>query len=199
MLALLKRLWKNPWQQWWFMGILVVINLLGSIYGYYWYRQQLATTEFYFWPVIPDSPLSTTLFGLALLLALIGWRLPILQTLAVTACIKYGIWAVALMSHYWHYHGTVEITEIMLWLSHLGMVIQGIWFLNNLYIPVRAVLVVAVWFLINDAMDYLLGLHPYLFAADQLVFAGVLAVTLTILLLIGILFKCRKYRLSGLI
>lgn len=194
MLGLIKRLWADPWQQPVFMSLLIVINLLGSLYGYYWYHQQLAAAELYFWPVIPDSPLSTTLFFMALLLALLGWRLPVLQTLATAMCIKYGIWAVALISHYWINHGQIELTEMMLWASHLGMVIQGIWFLNKLYISTRAVLVLAVWLLFNDAMDYLLNLHPYLFAADQLIFAGVLAVTLSILLSVGVYLKSGNYR-----
>lgn len=191
MFRLIKSLWHNPWQPQ-FMAGLVIINILGSIYGYYWYRNQLQETPVYFWPLVPDSPLSTTLFALALLCALLGWRFSTLQAVAVTACIKYGIWAVALITHYWAHGGEVRFTEIMLLLSHLGMAAQAVWFLRRMTVLLKGALAAAAWMMLNDAVDYLLNLHPYFFAENQFGFAAAGAVLLTIVLSADMLMRVQK-------
>lgn len=132
------RLWRDflrdPWQRR-FALPLVIINLLGSVYGYYWYREQLAGTPFYAWPFVPDSPLSTTLFALALGASLAGVERVFLTIIACTASIKYGLWALAVISHFWWLGGAVTFVESMLWLSHLGMVVQGCIYLRTITPP----------------------------------------------------------------
>lgn len=39
-----------------FIGLLLAINLFGTVYGYYWYRYQLAETPAKFLLFVPDSP-----------------------------------------------------------------------------------------------------------------------------------------------
>ncbi|MDK2820448.1 MAG: hypothetical protein PWP31_413 [Clostridia bacterium] len=46
------------------------INIIGTIYGYYWYKEQLINTPLIWCFFTPDSPLSTTLFALALIFTL---------------------------------------------------------------------------------------------------------------------------------
>ncbi len=46
---------------------LLIINILGTIYGYYWYRYQLEQTPFYFLPFVPDSPTASLFFVFVLL------------------------------------------------------------------------------------------------------------------------------------
>lgn len=181
LLLLWRDFWTNPWQAR-FTLPLVVINLLGSCYGYYWYREQLAATPVYFWPFVPDSPLSTTLLALALLVRQGGAGSLLFQTVAFTASIKYGIWAVLLISHYWQSGGPVALTEGALWLSHLGMAAQGAIYLRGLRPEPGVILLTGAWMAVNDLLDYGLGLHPYLFAAGQDRLAFLTAAALTVLL-----------------
>lgn len=192
---MLKELWHHPWRAPGWMLVLIIINILGSAYGYYWYRGQLAANPFYFWPVIADSPVSTTLFALALILALLGWRIPVLRALAVTCCIKYGIWAVALIGHYWYYHQQINFIELMLFLSHIGMVLQGWLFMRKLYVSLGTAVLSGLWLFFNDAMDYLLGLHPHLFAPEQLTFATLGAVALSVILTWALVLKRHQYNI----
>ncbi|NLW38909.1 MAG: DUF1405 domain-containing protein [Peptococcaceae bacterium] len=184
--------WHNPWQGR-FMVPLVIINAAGSAYGFYWYHEQLARTPYYFWPFVPDSPLSTTLFALALLLSLAGPGRLLFQTVALTASIKYGIWAMVMISHYWLMGGPLEFTEGMLWVSHLGMALQGFIYLKTLQPGRGVILFTACWMTINDLMDYGLNLHPDLFAPGQrglaLVTAAGLTLTITAGLALGRWFK----------
>lgn len=184
--------WRDPWQAR-FTTPLMIINVLGSVYGYYWYREQLAVTPFYFWPFVPDSPLSTTLFALALAIRLAGTGSILFQTVAFTASIKYGIWAAVVISRYWSGGGPVEFTETMLWLSHLGMAAEGAIYLKTLRFGHAVILLAGTWMLLNDLMDYGGGLHPYLFAAGQETLALATALGLTVLLTTGLGLHKRFY------
>jgi uncharacterized membrane protein YpjA len=76
-----QEIWRFLWDKR-FLSVLLLINILGSFYGYYWYRGQLAATNVLLWPFVPDSPLSTTLFSLVLVLYLLGKKSSLLSLLA---------------------------------------------------------------------------------------------------------------------
>lgn len=185
-------LWDNPFQKW-FMAALIIIDFLGSIYGYYWYRYQLAENPWYLWPFIPDSPLSTTLTGLVLLLLLLDKNWPWLQLLAYTTIIKYGLWAVILISHFGLTGGSMTPEIWMLWFSHWGMALEGFIYLRHLKVSFGQWAVVGTWIFFNDFMDYGVGLHPYLYTPDQWTLAMVSAVVLTAILLLAVALNQRIY------
>lgn len=186
-------LWDNPFQKW-FMVSMIIIDFFGSLYGYYWYRYQLAETPWYLWLFIPDSPLSTTLTGLALFLLLLGKDWPLLQLIAYLTIIKYGLWAVVLISHFGLSGGQVTAEMWMLWFSHWGMAAEGFIYLRHLKIKPWQWLVAAGWLFFNDWVDYGGGLHPYLYAPDQWPLALVSAVVLTAILLITVAIKQGFYQ-----
>ncbi|MDN5344669.1 MAG: hypothetical protein PWQ18_780 [Clostridia bacterium] len=176
-------LWEAPCQGW-FLLTLIIINLLGSVYGYYWYREQLASTPLIWWPFTPDSPLATTLFALALLLALSRRGNNFLQLLAAMAVIKYGLWAMVVISDYWLAGARVTAVEAGLWLSHLGMAAEGYLFLRHWRATPWQLALVALWLAINDYVDYGLGWHPYLFMPGQENLAQIAAVGLSLALIL---------------
>lgn len=49
-----------------FMTLLLIINIVGTIYGYYWYGWQLKETPAIFLPFVPDSPTASLFFVLVL-------------------------------------------------------------------------------------------------------------------------------------
>ncbi|MCL6635581.1 MAG: DUF1405 domain-containing protein [Peptococcaceae bacterium] len=73
-------------------------------------------------------------------------------------------------------------TETMLWISHLGMAVEGAVFLKTLLPGSGLIFLTGSWMLLNDLMDYGVGLHPYLFTSGQepLALAAALALTLLI-------------------
>lgn len=182
-MGLILKLWRDFWREPWqprFAIPLVFINLLGAGYGYYWYHEQLAATSFSLWLFVSDSPLSSTLFALALLLRGNSPLRQLFQLIAFTSVIKYGLWAIAIITHYWALYGNVGYIEIMLWVSHLGMAAEGIIFLKTLQFERVIVYITGIWMLVNDIMDYYAGLHPYLFAAGQERAALLTALLLTV-------------------
>lgn len=190
--------WKNflahPWEPKYLVAIMIT-NILGSAYGYYWYAGQLAATQVKLWPFVPDSPLSTTMFSVVLILSLLGRNSPFFSALAYTGCIKYGLWAVIIISDYWIGGGPVEYKVAMLWVSHLGMAAQGAVYLRTINsqfnkhfsgpsLSGAAVAGVATWMVLNDFLDYRLGIYPYLYLQRQEGLAAFSAVSLSGVLLV---------------
>lgn len=165
-----------------FLTVLFLINAGGAASGYLWYARQLAATPWYYWPFVPDSPLSATLFALALFSFLSGRRGAGWQFLALVASawiIKYGLWAMGIITGYWLAPATPTLIEWALWLSHLGMVAEGCLYLPFLAVSRRQAFGLTLWLVLNDYIDYGLGQHPYLFLPQQETLALALAIALT--------------------
>lgn len=175
------------------VAFLAVANLAGALYGFEWYRAQLARTHPLFWPFVPDSPLSTLLFSLVLLGLVYRRRLPLLEGVAYVWIVKYGSWSVLVIGHFWltHSFGGFELTH--LFLSHSIMALQGLWFAYHYFPGIRVILGGAALAGLNDAVDYLLGHHPALpGGAAQLDFARGSALLLTLLATLLLLWLGRR-------
>jgi len=167
---LLKRLWKDLWQNPWqprYMWPLIIINITGSLYGYYWYHNQLMENPWYLWVLISDSPLSTTFFALALIFVLLGRGKPLITAIGTATTIKYGLWALVILTHYWVLSRDVRPVEAGLWIGHLGMVLEGFLFMRRAQIGPAAIAGAVAWIVLNDWADYVHNLHPYLFLPGQ--------------------------------
>ncbi|MGI6685742.1 MAG: DUF1405 domain-containing protein [Bacillota bacterium] len=158
---------------------LLFINIIGSLYGYYWYRGQLASTNKLLLLFVPDSPLSTTLFSFVLFLHLTRKQITVLSLLASTFLVKYGLWAVAVNLHLLFLGEGFTWVNLMLALSHLGMAAEGMIYYPYKGISFREVLFVTGILAFQDFMDYVIGLHPYLFSTAQYTFALHTALILT--------------------
>lgn len=188
---LLRSILLNPLVLW----LLLIINLAGSVYGYYWYHNQLSSTPMHWWPFVPDSPFSTTLFAFSILYIL--WRVRPSEGLflwANLANMKYGMWAAIINIHFGLNSNEFDAVNLMLTLSHIGMFFQGFLYLFVVPFNSLALIAVVLWMVTNDALDYLIGIHPYLFLENQFQLAWQSAVVLTIALtLLAILAKRRQH------
>ncbi|HJV46386.1 MAG TPA: DUF1405 domain-containing protein [Bacillota bacterium] len=147
----------------WFLLLMIIINFLGSIYGFYWYKDQLEET----WPVllrivVPDSPTGSSLFTLFLIALLMRKKLPTLEAFAAITNFKYGVWAVTVILGGWSFGGDQHWTDYMLMGSHGGMAIESLLYARYYSFKLRHVMIVAVWTLANDYFDYLWNVHPWL-------------------------------------
>ncbi|MFC4078068.1 DUF1405 domain-containing protein [Salinithrix halophila] len=150
-----------------FLWGLFLINLLGTFYGYYWYKNQLAVTELRFLPFVPDSPTASAAFTLVLLLYLLNRRSPLMEAFAGVTLFKYGIWAVAMIvagaeRADMPFLEALHWTDWMLMASHLGMAIQGVLYSRFFTYDWRHLFIVAAWVLLNDTLDYGWNVHPWL-------------------------------------
>ncbi|SEM08435.1 Uncharacterized membrane protein YpjA [Paenisporosarcina quisquiliarum] len=143
-----------------FMWLLFIVNLFGTLYGYYWYEGQLSQTEAKFLLFVPDSPTASLFFTIALFAWLFKKNWKLIEALALITLVKYGLWAVVM--NIWTYVENDYLGWMgwMLVASHFAMAIQAI-----LYIPFYRftwihIFIAAIWTLHNDVIDYVFDQMP---------------------------------------
>jgi uncharacterized membrane protein YpjA len=151
----------------WFLWTLFIINLLGTIYGFYWYHYQLEATKWNYLIFVPDSPSASLFFTGVLFLFLVKKKSPLLEALAAITLFKYGIWAVSMII--WGavldpvgFFPSLTWEHYMLMISHFGMAVQALLYAPFFVYRYKDILIVSVWTLLNDALDYGLDIHPWL-------------------------------------
>lgn len=142
--------------------LLFIINFLGTIYGYIWYKNQLAATAWGFWPFVPDSPTASLFFTIVLLGFLLHKKWCTMEAFAAVTLFKYGIWASVMIVWTGVLGGELVWQHYMLLFSHLGMAFQAILFSPYFSFTLKHLLIVAIWTLTNDILDYTLGIFPWL-------------------------------------
>lgn len=143
-----------------FLVILFIVNLLGTIYGYYWYRFQLADTEPIFLVFVPDSPTASLFFTIVLFGYLINRQWPLIEALAMITLFKYGIWAVVMNLLTWGVTGEMSAVAWMLVLSHAAMALQGLLYAPFYRMKVWHIVLAAGWTFHNDVIDYVYMQYP---------------------------------------
>ncbi|ASV69208.1 DUF1405 domain-containing protein [Cytobacillus sp. FSL W7-1323] len=143
-----------------FLILLLIINIAGTVYGYDWYMWQLVDTPAIFLPFVPDSPTASLFFVIVLIAFLLGRNWPIFEALAIVTLVKYGIWAVVMNLLVFQVTGEVEITALMLIISHGAMAVQGVLYAPFYRIKAWHLIIAAIWTLHNDVIDYVFFMLP---------------------------------------
>jgi uncharacterized membrane protein YpjA len=151
--------------------VIVAINLVGTVFGFWYYIPQFQLEPVLAWPVVPDSPMATLFIACSLALYKLGRPNEFLNMLAFFGCIKLGLWTPYVLTVFADaFLATVsappQVVPLLgrelasnamyafLFVSHSGMVVQA--FLIHRYsaFPGRAILVAVVWYGFNDLVDY---------------------------------------------
>ncbi len=142
------------------LWLLLVINVLGTIYAYYWYRYQLAETPQIFLLFVPDSPTACLFFVFVLVAFILGRNWPLFEALAMVTLFKYGIWAVVMNYLVLVVSGELDMIGYMLMLSHGAMALQGLLYAPFYRFKVWHLVVTGIWTLHNDVIDYVFKMLP---------------------------------------
>ncbi|TVX92911.1 DUF1405 domain-containing protein [Paenibacillus agilis] len=159
----------------WVLWALFWSNALGTIYGYYWYKEQLIYTwmDLPKWQIVfvPDSPTASLFFTISLLfllfppkgtsVVLLAFR-GIIEALAVVTSIKYGIWACVMIFSATYQGQDMLWQDWMLISSHLAMAIEALLYAKWFRYGAISIMVAATWTWLNDAVDYMFGVFPSL-------------------------------------
>lgn len=145
-----------------FLWVLLWVNLLGTIYGYYWYKNQMQDTPPVLLPFVPDSPTSSLFFTVFVLLLLLGRSNPFIEMMALMTSFKYGVWCVVVLTMYGIGDGYIDPANIMLIFSHAGMAAEVLLYNFAYRFGAKHVWLGAAWLLVNDFFDYVFKVHPYL-------------------------------------
>jgi uncharacterized membrane protein YpjA len=175
----------------------MLIYVPGTVYGYYWYKDQLAETwnEHPHWqiPFVPDSPTASLFFALAVLWL---WISPnrsrkawvngvrgVVETLGVVTSVKYGIWATAVIFAGQAQGDVLYWDHWMLIVGHTAMAITALFYARFFTFGGTALLAAAAWTFLNDTVDYKYDVYPYLprQLSDDLFYVGLFTFLLTAL------------------
>ncbi len=182
----------------WVLLTLLIINIVGTIYGYIWYEGQLAITPSKFLVFVPDSPTASLFFVFVLIAFLFKKNWPLIEALAIITLFKYGIWAVVMNLLVLAVTGELGIAGYMLVFSHFGMAVQGLLYAPYYRIKPIHLVIAAVWTLHNDVIDYVFFMMPqYRVLNDYIPQIGYFTFWLSITALFLTYFFCiRKNRLQ---
>lgn len=139
---------------------LFIVNVAGTLYGYWWYESQLVDTPAHFLIFVPDSPTASLFFCIFLYFFLQGKNVPYIEALGMVTLFKYGIWAVMMNLLTLVVEGELVWQGYMLIASHGAMALQGLLYAPFYKIKLRHLFVAAVWTLHNDVIDYVYGMMP---------------------------------------
>ncbi|GIN70072.1 hypothetical protein J14TS2_05470 [Bacillus sp. J14TS2] len=143
-----------------FLWMLLIINILGTIYGYIWYGYQLSETPAIFIPFVPDSPTASLFFVFVLIAFLLKRNWPLFEALALITLVKYGVWAVVMNILTLKVTGDLPWEGYMLMVSHGAMALQGLLYAMFYKMKWWHVTVAAIWTLHNDVIDYVYMQYP---------------------------------------
>jgi uncharacterized membrane protein YpjA len=147
--------------------LLLIINILGTVYGYYWYGWQLEDTPAKFLLFVPDSPTASLFFVFVLIAFLLKKNWGLIEALAIITLFKYGIWAVVMNLLVLNVTGELDAVGYMLIGSHFAMAVQGILYAPFYRIKVWHIIAAAIWTLHNDVIDYVFFMLPRYPVLDQ--------------------------------
>ncbi|MGD6831541.1 DUF1405 domain-containing protein [Sutcliffiella halmapala] len=148
---------RTPFMLW----SVLIINVLGTIYGYIWYGVQLKETPPIFLIFVPDSPTASLFFVFVLVGFIMKRNFKLMEALAIVTLVKYGIWAVVMNILTLLETGYLPIEGYMLIVSHGAMAVQGILYSPYYRFTVWHLAVAGVWTLHNDVIDYVFKMMPW--------------------------------------
>ena len=150
--------------------IILLVNLAGTLFGFYYYLEQLQASPVYLWIFIPASPLATLFFATSIYLNSQEGGRGLLDAFAFFGNFKYGLWTVFVLIYYSEIFFTGNALPLYLFMlfSHLGMALQAfiVFYWEN--IELKHLGLAFAWFLLNDIIDYTLGTHTGLYTENVL-------------------------------
>lgn len=148
------------YQRSWLM-MLLICNILGMIYGYIWYGEQLSHTPWHFKIFVPDSPTAILFLVISISMILIQKQNSIIDALAFVTLFKYGIWAVIMNILFIIEQGDITVNGLILMFSHSIMAVQAIYFYPRFKRSMIGISVAMTWVFLNDYIDYFRLQFPY--------------------------------------
>lgn len=158
------------------LTLMMLIYVPGTIYGYYWYKNQLLWTwsEHPHWQIVfvPDSPTASLWFAAAVLWLWISPRPSkqawvravrgVVEALGVVTSVKYGVWATAIIWAGFAQGSELDWASWMLIVGHTAMAICALLYARFFWFGKRSLIAAAAWTFLNDTVDYTFGVYPNL-------------------------------------
>ena len=138
------------------LSIAILIgNLIGAIYGFYWYKDQLFNVPIKYWLFVPDCPFFAFLFVIVILGFLFNRRNNTLEVITWIGLLKYGQWTVVTLLFFGLLNpGRINSDDYILIIFHVLMVVEGVILTSYLVVNNRNFIIATFVFLVQDFMDW---------------------------------------------
>lgn len=151
--GMIKRLFRMFEESRRFVLFLVIVNILGTLVGVYYYWNQLSSSPVYQWVFIADCPIYTLLFAIA-----VGFRLRRIYLLAFFGVVKYASWTLFVLTLFPEYYFSIDSSYYsILYILHILMLLEGFLLVPSIKKDLLNSITVTAWFLLNDFADYFFG------------------------------------------
>ncbi|RLI79316.1 hypothetical protein DRP05_04440 [Archaeoglobales archaeon] len=181
-----------------FILFILLANVLGTIYGWYYYESQLLNSPYYLWMFIADCPNSTLFFSVSLFLMINGKKNNFFNFFASANLIKYGIWTCFVLLFHRTYFFAVNFNLYSaMFVTHALLIVEGMLLAYATRFSKYAYLTL-LWFLTNDYLDYFANTHPYM-PEEGIEVVEILTFSLTIISFIIVYVLAKHYEKSILL
>lgn len=144
---------------------ILLLSIIGTAYGFYYYEWQLRTSPIYYWPLIPDSPFFTLMYVVVLAAYSKGKRSNLFDVFTFIGLNKIGFWTLFVLLYDFNYYFSPDtwVFRSVLFLLHIGMILCSFTLLKEMKRPnISQMGILLFIFLGTDYFDYVVGTHPYL-------------------------------------
>lgn len=155
--------------------LLIITNLFGAVVGIIFYYPQIIVANPIFWIFIPDCPIYVFLIVLFYFKSI---KSDFIKAIGVIGLIKYGAWTIFALVYYSNFF----LHNWFWWLlivEHICMTLQAALFIKEF--DKKYLIATISWFLFNDFIDYIIGMHPLL-PSKELEVIAICAVALSLLI-----------------
>jgi len=169
--------------------LLIIINIIGFFVGIYYYLPLMSSQIWYYWIFMIDSSLYLMLFAFIAFLLYDKRRIPMwIVYLTAVGLIKTGLWTLLLISiHIGIFSAGLPIIGLA-FLLHLLMILEGCSIKRRIRVNLPTVGFILAWFLLNDFLDYYMGLNSII-PVTSIPFFAYESIMASILLVFGIYIK----------
>jgi uncharacterized membrane protein YpjA len=146
------------------LAFVILTNIIGSLFGLYYYWGQLSMTPWYYWLFVPDCPLYMLLMIFALLFIAMGKRYNTFNVITAVGLAMYGAWTMFVLIFFREVYFAPEnaLMSATIWVCHGYMALESVLLLPYIRKAVIVSWLIAwAWFLVQTFFDYFI---PFTYA-----------------------------------
>lgn len=157
MISLIKSIVDMVYKDRRLLMLVMVINIMGSLFGVYYYWDQLMMTPPYLWIFVPDCPLYTFFMVLILTGLMSGRMSDTFNAITAVGLSMYGAWTMLVLAYFSEIFFAPQnmVMSSVLFVAHLGMALECVLLLPYLKdVKAGRWLIAGAWFLAQVTVDY---------------------------------------------
>lgn len=139
------------------LALVIGTNIAGSLFGLYYYWDQLMITPWYYWIFVPDCPLYTFFLIFMMIFLIMGKRYNTFNVITTVGLAMYGTWTMIVLLYFneVYFSPANALMSTGLFVSHGGMALESVLLIP--YLKKTGIItwfIAGAWFLLQTFFDY---------------------------------------------